>query len=192
MMNFKNLTQMERNALCAFGVPGKKDTNYRLWRVADIAMKRDVKEMLWDLVDKLTDSAVTEECYQQMFYTARHYKELVLIRTTVVYQEMFHNTDTNRPWSSLAKVLLTSIFGDVSIRITIQQLAKLRRYTTDEQFNAVLKEMEDELFDMEYLCPNIFPTYLEVCREFDMTHGFKSDEEILSHYKDGGYTGELA
>ena len=184
--------QEARDVLYTFGTPDKEATLGRLGELFKLNMAPLTSEVMVTLLDVLSDSSVTQKSYRQFFHSLKHRKELVLIRMTAEYVDMYRDFANPRPWSGLAKVRLMNAFGHECICRTIFTLAQLHELATDPAMQTVIKELMDELRDMEALTPDVYSHYLEGCRHYMLTHVFRSDEDILGDYKDGGYTGVLA
>jgi len=139
------ITQDERNAIYVFGQPSRVGTICRLLLASELIEDEKDATMLTALADRLLE--VSDEDWNQDFYTIKHRKEVIMNQMVLDWQEATGDMETARPWKPVAKAMIMSKFGSVDPTDTIIRLMLAEYVTIEPMIKDVLRELLDELCD---------------------------------------------
>lgn len=111
-MKLNELTQEQRNALCAFGQADQDATVANLMIASATAVKPEAAKTLTELADRLYRPLMSDTEYQTLFYTVKYRKEQAMTRLILHYQRVSGDMETTRPWKPYAKHMILSAFSN--------------------------------------------------------------------------------
>ena len=102
-MKLNELTQEQRNALCAFGQADQDATIVNLMIAGAAAVKPEAAKVLKELADQLHRLPMSDTEYQTLFYTVKYRKEQAMTRLMLDYQCVSGDMETTRPWKQIGR-----------------------------------------------------------------------------------------
>lgn len=102
-MKLNELTQEQRNALCAFGQADQDATIANLMIAGAAAVKPEAAKVLMELADRLYRLPMSDTEYQTLFYTVKYRKEQAMTSLMLDCQCVSGNMETTHPWKPYAK-----------------------------------------------------------------------------------------
>ena len=177
-MKLNELTQEQRNALCAFGQADQDATVANLM-IAGAAVKPEAAKVLTELADRLYHLPMSDTEYQTLFYTVKYRKEQAMTRLMLDYQCVSGDLETARPWKPYAKRLILSAFGNENAMNTVRRLLMAEKVTVDPAIRQTVHELVSDIAVMAVCAPQKYEAYLADSRSIDAAYTMDSDEAVI-------------
>ena len=174
-MKLNELTQEQRNALCAFGQADQDATVANLMIAGAAAVKPEAVKVLTELADRLYRLPMSDTEYQTLFYTVKYRKEQAMTRLMLDYQCVSGDMETTRPWKPYAKHLILSSFGNETAR----RLLMAEKVTVDPAIRQTVHELASDIAVMAVCAPQKYEAYLADSRSIDAAYVMDDDEAVI-------------
>ena len=178
-MKLNELTQEQRNALCAFGQADQDATVANLIIAGAAAVKPEAAKVLTELADRLYRLPMSDTEYQTLFYTVKYRKEQAMTRLMLDYQCVSGDMKTTRPWKPYAKRLILSAFGNENAMNTVRRLLMAEKVTVDPAIRQTVHELVSDIAVMAVCAPQKYEAYLADSRSIDAAYTMDSDEAVI-------------
>ncbi len=175
-MKLNELTQEQRNALCAFGQADQDATIVNLMIAGAAAVKPEAAK---ELADQLHRLPMSDTEYQTLFYTVKYRKEQAMTRLMLDYQCVSGDLETARPWKPYAKRLILSAFGNENAMNTVRRLLMAEKVTVDPAIRQTVHELVSDIAVMAVCAPQKYEAYLADSRSIDAAYTMDSDEAVI-------------
>lgn len=181
------ITQTERNAIYVFGQADRIGTICRLLLASELIEDEKDAAMLPALADRILE--VSDEDWQQDFYTIKHRKETIMNQMVLDWQEATGDIMTARPWKPVAKAMIMGKFGSVDPTDTIIRLTLIQHLTTEPMIKDVIGELLDELCDKRRGGRN----YAKLMKAAEEARPYEiaDDNEVFARVVKEGYYGKI-
>ena len=178
-MKLNELTQEQRNALCAFGQADQDATAANLMIAGAAAVKPEAVKVLTELADRLYRMPMSDTEYQTLFHTVKYRKEQAMTRLMLDYQCVSGDLETTRPWKPYAKHLILSTFGNENAMNTIRRLLMAEKVTVDPAIRQTVHELLSDIALMAVCSPQKYGQYLMDSRSIDAAYTMDDDEAVI-------------
>ena len=165
-MKLNELTQEQRNALCAFGQADQDATIANLMIAGAAAVKPEAAKVLTELADRLYHLPMSDTEYQTLFYTVKYRKEQAMTRLMLDYQCVSGDMETTRPWNENAMN-------------TVRRLLMAEKVTVDPAIRQTVHELVSDIAIMAICAPQKYKAYLADSRSIDAAYTMDGDEAVI-------------